>query len=362
MSMAFRKATKKEAKARVAISGPAGSGKTYTALLLATAMCKKVAVIDTEHGSASKYADEFDFDVLELDDFHPNNYIQAIKAAQIGGYDGLVIDSISHEWSGKNGCLELSEMYAKKNKGGNKWAGWADVTPLHNAFIEAIHSAKLHIFATMRSKMDYIQAENERGKTEIRKVGMAPITREGVEYEFDIFGEMDLDHSMVITKTRCRALTDRVIKLPGKELAQEIQAWLSDGAPAEKETIERSSRPQSTKEQGATGQGAVSEVEIKRFYSIANKVGANGEIVNLVISKIKPGLIEERDGALHMQWDKVRSGSNLYKQLCELFSSGKWHKVWEQIEAEQAEEAAKESAEEDPLGDLGDIDLENLPF
>lgn len=347
MSMAFRKATKKEAKARVAISGPAGSGKTYTALLLATAMCKKVAVIDTEHGSASKYADEFDFDVLELDDFHPNNYIQAIKAAQIGGYDGLVIDSISHEWSGKNGCLELSEMYAKKNKGGNKWAGWADVTPLHNAFIEAIHSAKLHIFATMRSKMDYIQAENERGKTEIRKVGMAPITREGVEYEFDIFGEMDLDHSMVITKTRCRALTDRVIKLPGKELAQEIQAWLSDGAPAEKKEI---AKPSSA--------GAVSEVEIKRFYSIANKAGASGEVVNLVISKIKPGLIDEQDGELHMRWDKVRSGSKLYKQLCELFSSGTWQKAWEQIEAEQAEKAA----EEDPLGDLGDIDLENLPF
>ncbi|NPV80821.1 MAG: AAA family ATPase [Firmicutes bacterium] len=227
----FQKATKRQAKARIGISGPAGSGKTYTALKLATAMCKKVAVIDTEHGSASKYADEFSFDVLELDDFHPNNYIEAIKAAEAAGYDGLIIDSISHEWNGKNGCLELVELYAKRNRGGNKYAAWADVTPLHNDFIEAIHASKLHIIATMRSKMDYIQTENERGKTEIKKVGMAPITREGAEYEFDIVGEMDLDHTMVITKSRCKALADRVFKLPGEDLAKEIMAWLSDGAP-----------------------------------------------------------------------------------------------------------------------------------
>lgn len=231
MTFTFQKATKKQAKARVAITGPAGSGKTYTGLLLATSMCKRVAVIDTEHGSASKYADEFDFDVLELDDFHPNNYIQAIQAAERAGYDGLLIDSISHEWSGRNGCLELVELYAKKNKGGNQWAAWADVTPLHNAFIEAIHSARLHIFATMRSKMEYIQTQDPQGKTIIKKVGMAPITRDGVEYEFDIVGEMDLEHNMVITKSRCKALADRVFRCPGADLAAEIMAWLSDGAP-----------------------------------------------------------------------------------------------------------------------------------
>lgn len=227
----FKKATKKQAKARVGISGPAGAGKTYTALRLATAMCERVAVIDTEHGSASKYADEFDFDVLELDDFHPTNYVQAIRAAEAAGYDGLVIDSISHEWSGKNGCLELVEMYAKRNKGGNKFAAWGDVTPLHNEFIEAIHSAQLHIFATMRSKMDYIQTQDDKGRTKIEKVGMAPITRDGVEYEFDIVGEMDLEHTLVITKSRCKRLADRVIRFPGEELAKEIKAWLSDGAP-----------------------------------------------------------------------------------------------------------------------------------
>ncbi|NLN16775.1 MAG: ATP-binding protein [Firmicutes bacterium] len=262
MTFQFQRATKRQAKARIGIAGPAGSGKTYTALLLATSMCNRVAVIDTEHGSASKYADEFEFDVLELDDFHPQNYVKAIEAAEAAGYDGLVIDSISHEWNGKNGCLELVELYAKRSKGGNKYAAWADVTPLHNAFIEAIHSAKLHIFATMRSKMDYIQTE-DKGRTVIQKVGMAPITREGVEYEMDIVGEMDLEHNMVITKSRCKALADKMFRPPGKELADAIKAWLSDGAPVMEE-----------EKQTTTQEAPVAtdhEERLKRLFAIAKE-------------------------------------------------------------------------------------------
>ncbi len=230
MAPQFKKATKSQAKARVAISGPAGSGKTYTALKIATAMCQRVAVIDTEHGSASKYADEFDFDVLELSDFHPHNYVEAVKAAAEGGYDGLVIDSASHEWNGPGGCLELVEMFAKRNKGGNSYAAWGDVTPLHNDFIEALHQAPMHLFVTFRSKMDYIQTENGNGRKEIKKVGMAPITREGAEYEHDVVGEMDLEHNMVITKSRCKVLADTIHHKPGDDLAKALLAWLSDGA------------------------------------------------------------------------------------------------------------------------------------
>ncbi|HEY3363866.1 MAG TPA: ATP-binding protein [Symbiobacteriaceae bacterium] len=233
MGFEFKKATKHEAKARVAITGPAGSGKSYTALALATVMCKKVAAIDTEHGSLSKYADIFAFDVLELEDFHPDNYIKAINAAVMGGYDGLAIDSGSHEWSGKGGCLELVDYYAKAKRNGNNYAAWADVTPLHTAFIEAIHGAPLHIYATFRSKMDYLQTEDSKGKKVIQKVGMAPITRDGAEYEFDIVGDMNLEHEMLITKSRCPALADKLFHKPGADLARVISAWLSDGAPAE---------------------------------------------------------------------------------------------------------------------------------
>lgn len=227
----FRKATKSQARGRIAITGPAGSGKTWTALTLATAICKRVAVIDTEHGSASKYADTFSFDTLELDDFHPDSYIAAIKAAEEAGYDGLIIDSASHEWSGKGGCLELVDIAAVKDKGGNKWAAWSDVTPLHNRFIEAIHQCDMHVFTTYRSKMDYIQTQGANGKAKIERVGMAPITREGGEYEHDIVLDMDQSHNGVITKTRCAALDGEVFKKPGADLAKQILAWLTDGTP-----------------------------------------------------------------------------------------------------------------------------------
>ena len=226
MNVQFKRATRLAAKARIALAGPAGSGKTYTALRIATALSDKVALIDTEHGSASKYA-EFGFDVLELDDFHPDNYIKAIKAAQEAGYEVLVIDSASHEWMGKGGCLELKEFYARK-RGGNDWAAWADITPLHNKFIEAIHASGMHIIATFRSKMDYMQTEDKK----IKKVGMAPITREGGEYEFDVVGELDLDHNMFVTKSRCTELSDKVFQKPGKDFAQMVLAWLNSGEPA----------------------------------------------------------------------------------------------------------------------------------
>ena len=238
MAVQFKKATKKKAKARVGISGPAGAGKTFTALRLATTMCDKVAVIDTEHGSASKYADLFEFDVLELDDFHPDNYIKAIKAAQEAGYEALVIDSITHEWNGVGGCIDLLEVAKRKWKG-NSYAAWGDITPLHNRFIEAILASKMHIFATMRSKMDYLQTEDSNGKKKVEKVGMAPITREGVEYEFDIVGEIDLNHSMMITKTRCHKLADKIFTKPGEDLANEIKSWLDDGTEPTPEEIEK---------------------------------------------------------------------------------------------------------------------------
>ncbi len=226
--MPFQKASKAQAKARLGLIGPAGSGKTYTALRIASALGARIAVIDTEHGSASKYADEFAFDTLQLTSFHPQRYVEAIEEAGQAGYDVLIIDSGSHEWNGTDGCLELAEQAAARYKG-NKWAGWRDVTPLHNRFIEAIHAAPLHVIVTYRSKMEYIQTDTGHGKTEVKKVGMEAITRDGAEYELDIVGELDLQHRMAITKTRCKALTDQVIDHPGDAFAGIVQRWLSDG-------------------------------------------------------------------------------------------------------------------------------------
>lgn len=215
----------------MALIGPSGSGKTYTALKLATALVPqgRIAVLDTEHGSASKYAGLFQFDVVELDDFAPENYIAVILAAQRAAYDALVIDSLSHEWVGKGGALELVDRIAAKFKG-NSFAAWGEVTPRHNALVEAILASNLHVITTMRAKMEYV-IETRDGKAMPRKVGMAPVQRDGIEYEHDVIGEMDSENTLVITKTRCPVLTGTVWTKPGDDLAVILRDWLSDGTP-----------------------------------------------------------------------------------------------------------------------------------
>jgi hypothetical protein len=224
----FRRAVKHEAKLRMALAGPAGSGKTFTAMTLASALAegRPFALVDTEHGSASKYADLFTFDVLELDNFHPDRYVEAIREAEAAGYGVLVIDSLSHAWSGKEGLLEQVERFTKLKYSGNTFRAWADATPIQNRFIDALAGASLHVVATMRSKVEYVVETNERGKASPRKVGLAPIQREGVEYEFDLFGELDQDNTLVIHKSRCPALSGAVIVKPGPAVADTLRSWL----------------------------------------------------------------------------------------------------------------------------------------
>jgi hypothetical protein len=218
----------------MAFVGPAGSGKTYTALKVATAMGGRIALVDTEHGSASKYADKFSFDTLALKTFSPQTHIEAIHAAEQAGYDILIIDSLSHAWMGTGGILNMVDTETGKSKSQNAFTeGWRKATPIHNALVEAILQANLHVIATMRTKTDYVMEKDERtGKTVPKKVGLAPVQRDGLEYEFDIVGDLDIDNNLVITKTRCEALTGARIAKPGEELAKTLKAWLTDGAPA----------------------------------------------------------------------------------------------------------------------------------
>jgi|SRR5882672_651042 len=229
MAIQFRKATKKQSRLRLSIAGSSGSGKTYTALNIGMHL-GRIALIDTERGSASKYSDIFEFDVIELENFHPDNYMEAIEAAEKAGYDVLIIDSLTHEWNSKDGILELHEAAIRKQKTKNSYTAWADVTPLHTRFIDTIVRSRCHVITTMRSKIDYVQEQNERGQTVVRKVGMAPIQREGMDYEHDVAMELDIDHVGVITKTRCAKLDGKTFKKPGRELAEILVAWLSDGA------------------------------------------------------------------------------------------------------------------------------------
>lgn len=227
----FQKATKKQAKLRLALIGPSGSGKTYTALSVATGLGTRIALIDTEHGSASKYSDRFAFDVLELDSYAPERYIEGITDAAANQYDVLIIDSLSHAWAGKDGILEFVDKRAKATDLRNNFGAWRDATPKHNALVDAILAAPLHIIVTVRAKTEYVLEKDERtGKQTPRKIGLQPVQRDGLEYEFDVVGDMKLeDNTLVVSKTRCPQLAGEVIRQPGAPLAELLKGWLTDG-------------------------------------------------------------------------------------------------------------------------------------
>lgn len=231
-TLSFARATKKQAKARIAFAGPSGSGKTYTSLLTARVLGQRVAVIDTEHRSASKYADEFDFDVLEIDQYDPNVLVQALAAAAAASYDAVVVDSLSHFWMGSGGMLEQVDRAAKRSGGGNSFAGWKEMRPVERKMVEAMLAYPGHVIVTMRTKTEYIVEENERGKKVPRKIGTKPEQRDGIEYEFDIVGDLDLENELIIAKTRCRALAGAVIRKPDEEFGRTIAKWLDDGTAA----------------------------------------------------------------------------------------------------------------------------------
>jgi hypothetical protein len=231
--MAFKKATKFASKLRLALAGPSGAGKTFTALTLAAALAGdgEVAVIDTERGSASKYADQFLFDVQELESFHPQNYINAIHEAEQAGYGVLVIDSLSHAWNGPGGLLEQVENITKRSKSGSSFNAWSEATPLQNRLIDTITRSKMHIICTMRTKTEYVIEPNAYGKSAPRKVGTAPVQRADVEYEFDVYADMDIDNTLIVHKSRCSELAGAVIAKPDAQVAEMLKRWLA-GEPA----------------------------------------------------------------------------------------------------------------------------------
>lgn len=225
----FEKAIKQEAKLRLAIAGPAGSGKTYTGLLFAQGLANggKVAVVDTEHGSASKYADLFSFDVMEMKPpFHPDRFVEFIHAAEKMEYKVILLDSLSHEWSGTGGILDVIDNIAARSNSKNTFAAWKEGTPLQNKLIDSIIACGIHVIATMRTKQDYVIEQDERGKMTPKKIGLAPVQRDGFEYEFDLVINMDIDNQAVVTKSRCPALTRGVFKNPGQEVVTILNEWL----------------------------------------------------------------------------------------------------------------------------------------
>ena len=228
--MEFKKATRKNRKLKLFLQGPSGTGKTYSSLLIAKGIGGKVAVIDTENGSAELYSNLLDFDVLHLDPpYTPERYIEAIKKAVEQSYDILIIDSVSHEWNKTGGCLDIYE------KAGGKFSNWKEVTPKHNRFLDTIVQAPIHIIATARTKSDFV-AEDVDGKTRFRKVGLKPIQKDEIEYEFDVDLALNHDHIYTIFKDRTHSLEDH--QMITQALGEHLIEWCQQGKSIEEEIKE----------------------------------------------------------------------------------------------------------------------------
>lgn len=225
--MQFIKAERKKSKLRLALCGVSGSGKTTAALQIAKGLGGKTALIDTESRSASLYADQFDFDTLELEaPYSPERFIQAIEAAENAGYDNVIIDSMSHEWVGSGGCLEINDLLGKTKYKGNSFGAWGETGSRHIKFLEKIVTSKVHIIATVRMKSEHVQDIKTK---KVNKVGMKYEMREDFEFEFTSVFNIDREgHYAISSKDRTSLFTDDPFVIDDKTGAM-LDEWLNSG-------------------------------------------------------------------------------------------------------------------------------------
>lgn len=229
----FKKATKEAAKLRLALFGVSGSGKTYTALRIATGLGGKIAVIDTERNSACKYSDRFDFDVCNATKPSIENLKMFIEEAK--SYDILIIDSMTHAWLE---LLQEVEKIAKTKFGGNTWSAWSEGTPKQMSLINALLDFPGHIIATMRTETNWTTTTNDKGKVVPVRVGEAPKQGKGIEYEFDMLMQISSEHDALVIKDRTGKFQDEVIPMPDENFGKSLGEWLKEGKKEEKKEPE----------------------------------------------------------------------------------------------------------------------------
>lgn len=224
--MELQTAERKNAKIKMAITGASGSGKTYSALLLASGITTwdKIAVIDTENGSANLYAHLGKYKVLPLEDHKPETYIKAIELCEKQGMEVIILDSVTHEWQW---CLNYHSSLP-----GNSFTNWGKVTPLHDKFIRKILTTNLHFIATMRTKQDYV-LQDKNGKKVPEKVGLKVVQRDGLDYEFTLVFDLDINHNANASKDRTSLFSDEALFVITAETGERILQWCKEGTTEE---------------------------------------------------------------------------------------------------------------------------------
>jgi hypothetical protein len=232
--MTFQKAERKKAKLRLALMGPSGSGKTYSALLIAQGIGGKIAMIDTERGSGELYADLCDYDVAPITPpFTPQKYNQLIIDAEKAGYDVLIIDSLSHAWAGEGGMLDMHDKATKASRSGNSYTAWAEVTPHHTKLVNTILQSGMHVIFTLRTKTAYELQEDGKGKKKPVKIGLAPVFRDGIEYESTLALDIAIDGHIATASKDRTSMFDGQYFVPSVETGKQLIEWLESG----KETV-----------------------------------------------------------------------------------------------------------------------------
>lgn len=226
--MELKQAQREQVKLRIGLSGASGFGKTYSALLLAfgiTGDYSNIAIIDTENQSASLYSHLGNYNTLSIEaPYSPEQYIKALEVCEKAKMEVVIIDSITHEWSGAGGCLDIHEQL------GGRFQDWAPVTKRHNLFIEKLLASKCHIITTVRSKVDYSMDVGNNGKTKVVKQGLKPITREGLDYEMTIFFELINDnHLAKASKDRTGLFMDKPEFVINASTGKKLMAWSNNG-------------------------------------------------------------------------------------------------------------------------------------
>ncbi len=224
----IRKAERRKAKLRLALAGPSGSGKTMSSLLLAKGLGGKVCMIDTERGSGDLYATLTDYDIITLKPpYKPAIYVAAIEAAEKAGYDIIIIDSLSHAWADEGGLLDQADRM--QSSGRNRFTMWAELTPQHRQLVNAMLNSPKHIIATIRSKQGYaMETDPKTGKASVKKLGLEPVQRDGLEYEFTVFMDIDQNHNAHASKDRTNLFKNEIFVI-GEKISERILNWLNEG-------------------------------------------------------------------------------------------------------------------------------------